>query len=403
MRVIDRDGRVSPAFIALYALAYTATWLALLTPVIVTLALRIRELDPAHAAESVSLTLSIGALFALVSNPLFGALSDRTTSRWGRRRPWLAGGAFCAALSLAVIAYAPNVALIIAGWCCAQLAFNAVLAALVAILPDQVPTAQRGTVAGVLGICMPIGQIAGAFLVQALTLQNAILLPAALALAALWALTAVLPDQPHNPTEKRPANFFLSALRTRDFAWAWLSRLLFVMGGAFLTAYQALYLIDKLGIEVKNVPTIIFHSTLVYSSAMTLFSLIGGRLSDTLQRRKRFVAAGAGVFAAGLCCIAVADTYASFLFGIAISGIGHGVYVGVDLALVSEVLPDEHRHAAKDLGILNITNTLPQVVVPAISPAILHLSQGDYTALFLFAAAFGVLALFTILPLQTRR
>jgi hypothetical protein len=65
------------------------------------------------------------------------------------------------------------------------------------------------------------------------------------------------------------------------------------------------------------------------------------------------------------------------LLGIAITGTGHGIYEGVDLTLVTEVLPDRDRHAAKDLGLLNIANTLPQVIAPLAAPAILVLSEGD--------------------------
>jgi MFS family permease len=439
---IEAETRASPALIAVYAIAYTATWLALLTPIIVTLALRIRELTPDRAAESISLVLSVGALFAMVSNPIFGALSDRTTSRFGRRRPWLIGGALLGCASLALVGWAPSVTLILIGWCCAQLAFNAVLAAMAAILPDQVPASQRGTVAGVLGVCMPLGQIAGTFLVQimASSIFNALVVPAAIAVVAIVLLAIALPDKPlhvlrggarsepqtrsrdvrvANASDTPSADILTDTARSQansvrgheatppsrnsDFAWAWLSRLLFVMGGAFLTAYQALYLIDKLGMDARAVPQIIFHSTLLYSGATALCSLIAGRLSDTFQQRKRFVFAGAIVFATGLCIIACADAYSTFFLGIAMTGVGHGVYVGVDLALVSEVLPDEYHHAAKDLGILNITNTLPQVIVPAISSSVLHMSRGDYTVLFLLAAALALLASCTILPVKTRR
>lgn len=444
MAAVASGERVSPRLIAVYALAYTATWLALLTPIIVTLALRIRQVAPEQAAVSISLVLSVGAMFAMVSNPIFGALSDRTTSRFGRRRPWLIGGALAGFASLAVIAWAPNVTWILIGWCSAQLAFNAVLAAMIAILPDQVPAAQRGTVAGVLGLCMPVGQIAGTFLVQAMahSIFSALVVPATIAMVAIALLTIVLPDKPlpalHAGARSEPHartgskskaaardedinaagheraqtgithgqagdSHAVTARTNADFAWAWLSRLLFVMGSAFLTAYQALYLLDKLGIDARDVPRIIFQSTLLYSSATALCSLIAGRLSDSLQQRKRFVFAGAVIFATGLCLIALANSHFAFFLGIAIAGAGHGVYVGVDLALVSEVLPDEYRHAAKDLGILNITNTLPQVIVPAISSGILHVSRGDYTLLFLLAAALAALASIAILPLKTHR
>jgi MFS family permease len=146
----DDAPRVSHFFVFIYALAYAGVWLALLTPMLVTIALRVRQLAPDNAAGQLAMVLGIGAVFALVGNPVFGRLSDRTTSRLGMRRPWLIGGMICGTACLVIVALAPSIPVLLLGWCLAQLAFNAVLAAIVAILPDKVPASQRGTVTGVL-------------------------------------------------------------------------------------------------------------------------------------------------------------------------------------------------------------------------------------------------------------
>jgi MFS family permease len=91
------------------------------------------------------------------------------------------------------------------------------------------------------------------------------------------------------------------------------------------------------------------------------------------------------------------------LFGVALVGMGHGVYEGVDLALVTDVLPDRARHAAKDLGLLNIANTLPQVIAPLAAPAILQVSRGDYTLLFAIAGGVAILGSLFLLPLRNVR
>jgi MFS family permease len=72
-------------------------------------------------------------------------------------------------VGILIVALAPSIAVVLIGWCIAQLFFNALLATLVAVLPDQVPVAQRGTVSGVLGICLPIASVTGTFLVQLFT------------------------------------------------------------------------------------------------------------------------------------------------------------------------------------------------------------------------------------------
>lgn len=400
--------RVGWRFVLVYAMAYAGTWIALLTPVLITIALKIRQLTPDGAAGNHSLVLSIGAFFALASNPIFGRLSDRTAARFGMRRPWLIGGVLGGVTALLIVARAETIAMVLVGWCLAQFSFNAVLAALVAVLPDQVPMEQRGTVAGVLGTCMPLGQLAGTFVVQSVAGSTLamFMVPALIGAAAILLFAFTLKDRRLDvtqPVRETVSWYWVSPRRHPDFAWAWLSRFLVVLGTAFLTTYQPFYLTDKLGLPDEQVPGLIFRSMLVQASMVVALSVIGGRLSDALQRRKAFVIVGAIVYALGLWIVALADSYAMFLVGMAATGIGHGLYFAVDLALMTEVLPDRERDAAKDLGILNITNALPQSVAPALAPAILAASGGDYAGLFFAAGAIALAGSFAILPLRRVR
>jgi len=102
----------------------------------------------------------------MLGNPFLGKLSDRTSGPWGMRRPWMVIGLLGGSLGVLVVAVARTVPVVLAGWCVAQPFFNALLAALVAVLPDQVPATQRGQVSGVLGICLPVASVCGTFLVQ---------------------------------------------------------------------------------------------------------------------------------------------------------------------------------------------------------------------------------------------
>jgi MFS family permease len=404
--------KASGRFIAIYAFAYAALWLALLTPAIITLALRVRQLAPGNAARPISLVLMAGAIVALISNPVFGALSDRTRSRFGRRRPWLVGGVLCGCAALAVIGLAPTINIVLLGWCIAQLAYNAVLASMVAIIPDRIPPLQRGTVVGILGICMPIGQITGTYLVQQLSLNItlALVIPGAIGVVGVLVLAFVLPEESQRQepcAHAEPAQ--PAAVQTprtrgrRDFSWAWLSRVLFTTGSCFLQAYQPFFLLDELKLSPADVPRLIFRSTLVQAAMVVVWSLISGRLSDRTGLRKPFVMAGSTLQGLGLWLIACSHTYTMLLLGVALVGMGHGVYEGVDLALVTEVLPDRDRHAAKDLGLLNIANTLPQVIAPLAAPAILQVSHGDYTLLFGVAGAVAVLGSVFLVPLKNVR
>src|ERR1700747_1478202 len=162
--------RVGWGFIALYTLAFISTSLVFIAPLLVTLALKVDSLvGIERAPDSLALVEGIAALLAMVGNPFFGKMSDRTSSRVGMRRPWMVIGLAGGSLGILVVALAPSIAVVLVGWCLAQLLLNALLAAMVAVLPDQVPAAQRGLVAGVLGVCTPIASVCGTFLVKLFT------------------------------------------------------------------------------------------------------------------------------------------------------------------------------------------------------------------------------------------
>ena len=119
-------------------------------------------------------------------------------------------------------------------------------------------------------------------------------------------------------------------------------------------------------------------------------------------RRKAFVAAASVVYGVGLLVIALAGSFGGFLVGMAIGGLGFGVYMAVDLALVADVLPDEDT-VAKDLGVLNIAGALPFGIAPAIAPLILALAGGSYQVLYGVAGVCAVLAGVAILPVRRVR
>lgn len=358
--------------------------------------------------------LFAGALVALISNPVFGALSDRTRSRFGRRKPYLVFGAIGGFAALWLVGLGGSVTMVLVGWCLAQLAYNAVLAALVAIVADRIPVRRRGTVVGILGMCMPVGQITGTFLVQYFSpdLLRALLVPGAIGLVGVLGLALSLREDSAGDVDaageaKAPraaaVGFKVELARHRDFAWAWSSRVHFVVGSVFIQAYQPFLLLDVLKFDAADVPRLIFRSTLVQAAMMVLWSAFAGRLSDRLKRRKPIAMVGTTLQGVGLWLIAVSPSYTVLLLGIAVAGIGHGVYEGVDLALVTEVLPDRDRHAAKDLGLLNIANALPQVVAPLAAPVILDASHGNYTLLFLVAGALPVIGAALLVPLKGAR
>jgi MFS family permease len=404
--------RVGWGFISLYALAYMSTSLLFIAPLLVTLALKVNSLVGIERAPgSLALVAGVGALVALVGNPFFGKMSDRTASRLGMRRPWMVIGLAGGSLGIFIVALAPSVPVVLTGWCIAQLFFNALLAAMVAVLPDQVPSVQRGLVSGVLGVCLPVASVCGTFLVKLFTgnLLAMFLAPCAISGFFILLFAVSLKDRRLAQGEK-PAwslrefarTFYVNPRKNTDFAWAFASRFMFVTAYAFLVTYQAYYLLDKIGSAVSDVPPQIFLGTLVQSGVVVAASLIGGKVSDRTGRRKIFVLTASTVYGLALFVIAIASSFNGFLVGMAISGLGFGVYVAVDLALVVDVLPDKHS-AAKDLGVFNIAGALPFSIAPAIAPAILVIGGGSYGVLYAVAGACAIIGAVAILPVRRVR
>src|SRR6202011_5010637 len=215
-------------------------------------------------------------------------MSAPSSSRLGMRRPWMVIGLVGGTIGILIVALAPSIPVVLLGWCLAQLFFNALLAALVAVLPDQVPRAQRGQVSGVLGVCLPIAAVSGTFLVKLFSGHPiaTFLVPCATGGFFILLFAVALKDR-RLARAARPtwslrefANTFYVRPRTSpDFAWAFASRFLFLMAYALLTTYEAYFLLSRIGSAVADVPQQIFVSTVTQSALIVASSLIAGRLS----------------------------------------------------------------------------------------------------------------------------
>ncbi|TMR25110.1 MFS transporter, partial [Nonomuraea turkmeniaca] len=152
--------RVSAGWMSLLALAQMGVIMAMTVGNQILLPSHVARLDPAHKEASLAVVFAVGAVCTMIANPLFGALSDRTRARLGRRRPWIIGGALVCAASLAFLSLQDSLAGLVIGWAAAQLSFTAALATAIATVPDQVPILQRGKVSALAGV----GQLTGPLL-----------------------------------------------------------------------------------------------------------------------------------------------------------------------------------------------------------------------------------------------
>ncbi|WP_442305138.1 MFS transporter [Streptomyces sp. 2RAF24] len=373
------------------SLATLAVFMAFMTPIQILLPLQLERIDPQDKNTALSLVTGLGALVAVLVNPLAGAWSDRTTSRFGRRRPWTLGGALAGAAGLVFTAGQHTVAGVAVGWCLAQAGLNAMLAGVTTPIADRVPLTQRAQVSGWTGLMQSIGLVLGALITTLLVTGVGSGYVTLAVLTVALALPFVLRHgEPALPRALRPAfdarafarSFWVSPRRHPDFGWAWLSRFLINLGNALGTLYLFYFLADAVHYGDPGTGVLILTGVYTLSAAATAIPV--GAFSDRVGRRKAFVVICSVVMTAAALLLALLHTWPSTLLAAAVLGAGYGIYLAVDQALVTQVLP-RAADRAKDLGVINIANSGPQVLAPALAaPVIAHL--GGYTGLYIAAA-----------------
>lgn len=354
---------------------------------------RIQMIAPDDKIAIVAVIATSGVIVATVANVLFGALSDLTRSRFGRRIPWILFGSTGAGLSLAFVAVSETIPMMIFAWCLFQFFLNAVIAPLLAMLPDRVPVARRGTMSALYGL----GQLLGIALLGQITAPRfledpttGMFLFAGLMFLAgpIVALIAPEPsnrDQPREPFTAKSilASFAFPVKESRDYYLVFSGRVLNIIGTYVVTGYQLYIITDYLGATTEEAGSII--------PVLGILSLIGavfvgtaiGPISDKFKRRKIFIVIASVLMAFGtIFLFFVQEPWAIYVFAIA-NSLGGGVYNSIEQVVSTEVLPDGDR-AAKDLGFLNVAATGGQAVAPALTSGIIAIA-GSFGPAFLVA------------------
>ncbi|WP_051389020.1 MFS transporter [Arthrobacter sp. 35W] len=373
----------------------------------ILLALQVQQAFGEEAKVAVlALVTTIGAIAAMLAQPIAGALSDRTRSRFGKRAPWIVAGSLCGGLALVGMAFANNLAFLIVAWVMVQIGYNFAQGPLSAIMPDRVPRSVRGTFAAVLGLGSMFGSLGGQIFAASLSknIPAAYLLLAGFAVIVLTLFVVFNPDRSSKDAAVEPfilrnfaQTFWVSPIKHPDFFWAFTSRMLTYVGYFVVIGYKLYILQDYLGLG-QDAIGLIPALGLISLAGLLVSTLAAGRLSDRMERRKPFVFASGLIVATALFIPLVLPTVAGMLIMAGLAGFGFGCFQAVDAALISEVLPSD-RSFAKDLGVVNIAVTLPQILAPAVAGAIV-LAFG-YAPLFPIGAAIGVLGALAVIPIKS--
>lgn len=387
MAVRTSPGQVSRGFTIRYALLWFGFWTANLAPVQLVLPDQFDRFDAAHKVRDFGLVSGATGLVALVALPVFGALCDRTRSRYGRRRVWIASGAAVFAAGLVATGLQSTWVGVGIAWLVATIGIDMATAGATAVIADRVPEDQRGAISAAIYGPQAVGILVGVGLLTAIGTEG--VLGYALLAVILLACTApfVRGYREVLPADLAPLSVrsVVRAMwvRNADFGWAFGGRLLVNLGNALGTTYLFYFLQDDL--KLADPATGLLVLTLVYLVFTLTATVWGGRASDRSGRRRVFVAVAAGLQAIASTMLTVAPAYGVALVAAAFLGAGYGAYMSVDQALVTAVLPDAATRA-QDLGIMNVGSVGPQALAP-LAAGLIITSLGGYPVLF---AASGV-------------
>lgn len=401
---------VSARWIALFATAWFGIWMAQLAPIQLLLPLQVDAiLHPPDWTESVvafGIISGIAGLCALITFPVTGMLSDRTTSRFGRRRPWIFAGTLVFAISLFALGMQSTIVGVGVFWSLALIGFCMLSAALTATISDQVPVGQRGFVSGWVAGPQAVGIVAGILLITLLSLSilSGYALMAVLLIVFVLPFLLLVPDEVL-PKVLRPKLSLGSALKGLwvsprkypDFGWTLLGRILVNLANALSTTLLLYFIMFGLG-RVESAEDDLLTLTLIYLAFFTAAALLFGKLSDRIGQRKPFVYAAAYLQAIAGVLIAFVPSYELMFLGAAMLGISYGCFMAVDQALATQVLPSSHTRG-KDLGIMNIATAVPQAIGPLLGSFIVA-QLGGFFGLFIAAAVFAVLGGLAVLPIK---
>ena len=384
----DPDVPVRAGWVSLLGIANLAVFAAFFGPLQVLLAQQAEELSPGSKEATLGLVTGVGAFVAMVANPVLGAFSDRTRSRFGRRRPWVLVGALVSVGGLAMLSGSHLVGLMVLGWALVQLGANGSLAAIMAAIPDRVPRRQRGVVGGTVALAQTVGALLGVA-IASVTGSWTVGYLAVAAFVVLASLPYVLGGQ-DEPVHEVPAfswgrfvrGFWVSPREHPDFAWAWLVRFLVQLGNALGLVYLYYFLQDR--VDYADPEGGVLVLTGVYAVSSVLTTVTSGRISDRIGRRKVFIVVSGVVMALAATALALVPVWPMVLAGAVVLGAGFGVFTAVDYAVMTEVLPTA-EDSGRDLGVINVAASLPQVFSPVVAGALVSSSLG-YPGLYVLAA-----------------
>lgn len=388
---------------------FTATGVTMITNVLMPQF--VKNIGASNPAAIIGVASSIAMVVAMISNVVFGAISDRTRTRFGRRAPWLVIGGIVAIISFVLMSMQTTGAGVIIVYSIAQIGMNIMYAPFYAVLSDNVPESRRGTVSMANGLgnsvgcgigpmlgSMFIGQVVpgliiGAVLVGAGGIVAAFVFPNKNDVAVMKAS-----KRPDRSVGQQLLYTLTPPRHCPDFWKAFVGRTLIMLSVQMVSSYLLYLVQDYLGLANDAAAALIGTYSLIVTIT-SFVTLIVGPLSDKMGRRK---------LPAYIAVILICGSFASWLLGgsgmmsatvavivaAVLYGAGYGTFTAIDQALNVDVLPNK-EDAGKDLGFINV-GTTAGMAAGALMTSTIYSISGGYTMVFPVAIVMTLVGAFSI-------
>lgn len=395
----DTQKKVGVGFFIVFTLLNLGMYLTIMMPALFSLPVKAESLAPDNKAVLLASVVATGAIVSLIAGPIAGVLSDRTRTRWGRRRPWLLGGIAVMLVGAVIVALADSVPVLLIGWVIVCLGQAGPSAAVTPIVAEQVPEAQRGSVGAIVGVTTQLGGVLGYTIGGMLVGNMMLLFVAPLMLFAVVAIVyaVVVPERVVElPSTSLRETFRLMVFNPRthpDFTRVWIGKFAMQTGLAFLSTYQLYFLADRLNFTPEEAGQKLALVGGIGIVVTMTFAIVSGILSDRLRRRKVFIYAASVISATGLVLMGITDGFGLFLAAVLCILGAAGLFGSVDVAMASDLVP-ERDQAGRWMTIYNLGASLPSAVAPLLGSALLMLGSPagtNYTALFITGAVFALI------------
>jgi MFS family permease len=372
-------------------------------------AAKIAILDPTNKVTVLAIATAVAGVVSTIALFVWGAISDLTRGRLGKRTPWIIFGAVSGALGLTLIGLSDSVGGLLAAFFGYCLLFNALPAAVLAVFPDRIPREKRGTASAVYGGAQVIGgAVAGIIASQFISNPNPLFFVAAAVILAGGLLFVVIApdfsskDEPRQKLDLRGlADSFKFPAHAPDFYWAFAGRFLLLLGLYMVQNFQLYILTDYIGLDNDEAGTVLALGGFASLITIVIGIFVAGPLSDRIKRRKVPIFIASMLFGVAVFIPLLSPTGPSMIIFAAVSGLGLGAFLSVDTALMTEVLPSEESRG-KDLGILNTANTVPGIIAPLITAGIVGVGLG-YVPVFIGSLVVIIIGAFSIFMIKSVR